>query len=51
MCRLQLTNSTELQLRHSLAALCSDLKIVDTHQITVYDEYIGNAGFLWPVYG
>ena len=51
MCRLQLTNSTELQLRHSLAALCSDIQIVNTHNIAVYDTYISNGGFLWPVYG
>ena len=49
--RLQLTNSTELQLRHSLAMLCSDIKIVNDHNIPTYTQYISNAGFLWPLVG
>ena len=50
-CRLQVTNSTELQLRHALAMFCSDIKIVSDHDIPTYTQYISNAGFLWPLVG
>ena len=51
LCRLQVTNSTETQLRHALACLASDLKIIHDNQIEIYRQYSSNCGWLWPIYG
>ena len=51
ICRLQVTNSTEAQLRHSLACLTSDIYILHEHHIPKYDQYASNGGWLHPLVG
>lgn len=50
-CRVQISNSTILKLRHRIAGLLSDLFIYARHPAPFHATFISTAEWLWSIVG